>query len=93
MTHETSARVRLFGEFRNWNPSGEIVVAMANIRTVADLKNVLTEELGKIQDRKNVQSLMEVSALAGETRVLLDSENLADLRMHSFALLPPVCGG
>jgi hypothetical protein len=88
-----SARVRLFGEFRNWCPSGEITVSDEGSCTVSDLKRAVAAELSKVAAPSDVESLMTVSALAGEDRVLLDDENLAELAMRSFALLPPVCGG
>jgi hypothetical protein len=88
-----SARVRLFGEFRNWCPSGEITVPVESSRTVSELKGAIAAELGKVAAPAEVDSLMSVSALAGEDRVLLDDETLAELGMRSFALLPPVCGG
>jgi molybdopterin converting factor small subunit len=93
MANDKQAKVRLFGEFRNWVSAGEVTVELGGLQTVGDLKKGLVGALQSLAKTEELNSLMAVSVLAEESRILNDSEKLVDLRTSSFALLPPVCGG
>jgi molybdopterin converting factor small subunit len=85
------ARVRLFGEFRNFTEKAEIEISVAPHFTVQDLKSQLAAYLGPLRPDFDLESLLNRSAISDEERVLAPEEKLADQRW--FALLPPVSGG
>jgi molybdopterin converting factor small subunit len=85
------ARLRLFGEFRNFTDSAEIEVPVNDGFTVEDLKSQAAVQLGKLRPGYDLERLLSRSAVADENRILDPKELIGDHRW--FALLPPVSGG
>lgn len=85
--------VRLFGEFRAWQDPPVLELPSEGLATVADVKAQVATALARSQDPERVRELVAASALAGSSRIFLETENLADLQGQVLALLPPVSGG
>lgn len=80
----------LFGAFRDYAPSAQVVLDVGEGMQVADLRAAL-EAYGRAHWPAFNPALLARSAFASETTVLRDGEPLpADGKM---AILPPVSGG
>jgi molybdopterin converting factor small subunit len=80
--------VRLFGQFRELYSDNIIRFDVGEDCTVEDLKNQLALVM---KETAEALPLIEISALADESRILISGETLGD--SSSFAILPPVSGG
>lgn len=80
----------LFGAFRQYQPSAQLTLELADGACVADLRDAVDAH-GKAHWPAFQPALLARSAFASDTRVLRDGEVLpTDGKM---AVLPPVSGG
>jgi len=82
--------VRLFGVFRDYDPTALVQLELPDDARVADVRGAL-DAYGRAHWPRFQPALLQRSALASENTVLRDHEAVpADGRM---AVLPPVSGG
>lgn len=82
--------IKLFGAFRDHEPSGQVTLEIADGARVADLRQALAAFAAAHWPRFR-PGLLEYSAFASETAVLRETEPVpAD---GHVAILPPVSGG
>lgn len=85
-------RVRLFGKFRDLFPEAELTCRVTPGATCSDLKRSLASYfIAADRLEKEIYQLLEVSVLASETKVLMDSDRIPE--GERLAILPPVSGG
>jgi molybdopterin converting factor small subunit len=84
-----SLEVQLFGGFRQFVPSGTLLVETGDAKTVADLRREVERAFG---DDDNALMLLKASAFATDRRVL-DDESERFPSDEPLSVLPPVCGG
>ncbi len=84
-------RIRLFGAFRKFVPSGRLELYVKEGLTAKQLKAEIQSALESQTSEYLGSTLVFESALATESEVLSE-DCLIDEKME-LALLPPVCGG
>lgn len=83
-------QVSLFGAFRSFDPTAQVVIDVPEGARVAELRHAL-EQYGSANWQGFNPALLRRSAFASETTVLREADALpSDGRM---AVLPPVSGG
>lgn len=83
--------LKLFGAFRELEPSGEVVLELPDAATIALARAAFAELARARWDERFRPGLLAVSAFASEREILRDADAIGDAR--ELALLPPVSGG
>ncbi len=87
----STIRVRLFGAFRKYIPSGVISITIDRPCGTTEIKSKILQQIKSENANFCDDLLIAESALANEKEILFEDamvDNSAQL-----ALLPPVCGG
>jgi molybdopterin converting factor small subunit len=84
--------IRLFGALKKFGERGIVVVNIPDNCTVLEIRNLIKEQLSLKFPEDFCETLIDNAALASESRVLTDNQQINGLT-KTLALLPPVCGG
>lgn len=83
--------LKLFGAFRDLEPSGEVVLELPAQASIADARAAFAELAQARWGERFRPRLLAVSAFASEREILRDADAIGAAR--ELALLPPVSGG
>jgi sulfur-carrier protein len=83
--------VRMFGAFRELEPSGTWRIEIDEAATVADVRRAFEQQARARWGARFDPALLAASAFASEREVLRASDSVAGL--DEVAVLPPVSGG
>ena len=86
-----TTQITLFGKLKKWAPEGSIEVAIYSEMNPRHLREAVAAELKKVNSSFLGISELLSSAVADESHILQEDENLGE--SNEFSLLPPVCGG
>jgi len=86
-----SVKVKLYGAFRKYAPSGEIEVPVTDGMTAELFKAAFAEALKVSVPTFVDEQLVRDSALASAETVLFNDDSVGGHAV--LAILPPVCGG
>ena len=89
-----AVRVQLFGGLRKYGNGSDVAFDVPRGTTVSTLRTYLIEALRRASPAFAGQDLVNASALADDSRILDESQQLGcGVAEVSLAALPPVCGG
>ncbi len=83
--------VRMFGAFRDLEPSGALQIEIGEDATVADLRRAFEAQARARWGERFNPALLAASAFASEHEVLRSADHVGGLT--EVAVLPPVSGG
>lgn len=88
---EITLTIQLFGAFRPYGAGEAILLDVPQGTSVMDVKNHLKAALKKAWPDFDKEALVDESALADDSQVLVEDATLTE--STKLAILPPVCGG
>jgi molybdopterin converting factor small subunit len=87
----SAVSVRLFGAFRKYIPSGEILVEAGDICSAAEFRQKIAARIRELSPDFADVNLVSESVLANDVEILEESTRVK--AGDRLAFLPPVCGG